>query len=73
MPLLEFKKMIVKGLLLEGEKIIPPGHKLHVIKKPINSLVKTPQPAHIVLSRTADRNCAVFSTPGDRKRTKIQI
>ena len=71
-PLLEFKKMLVKGLLLEAEKIIPPGHKLHVKRKPNGSVVKTPQPAYIIVWSAADRNCAVCNTPGDRKRTKFK-
>ena len=69
-PLLELKKMLVKELILEAEKIIPPGHKLYVIRKPNDSVFKTTQPTHIVVWIDSDRNCAVCSTPGDRKRTK---
>ena len=65
-PLLEFKK------ILEAEKNISPGHKLHVITKPNDSVVKMSQHAHVVVWSAADRNCAVCSTPGDRKRTKFK-
>ena len=65
-PLLEFKK------ILEAEKNISPGHKLHVITKPNDSVVKMSQHAHVVAWSAADRNCAVCSTPGDRKRTKFK-
>ena len=72
-PLLEFKKMLVKELILEAEKLIPLRHKLHVIKKLNNSVFKTTQPGHIVVWINSDCNCAVCSAPGDKKEQKLSV
>ena len=44
------KDVSKKRLLLVVEKFIPPGHNLHVIRKPNDSIVKT---AHLESSKSA--------------------
>ena len=70
-PLLQFKKMLIKELISEADNVIPPDHKMHLVRKPKSTVAKTPQPAHLITWQNADRNCVVCSIPQDRKRTKF--
>ena len=71
-PLIKFKRMLIKELLTEADNIIPPDHKTHLVRKPSVTVTNKPQlAAHLVTSHDADRNCVVCSTPQDRERTKF--
>ena len=70
-PLIKFKRMLIKELLTEADNIIPADHQMHLVRKAKSTVTNTPQPAHLVMWQPADRNCAVCSTPQDRKRRKF--
>ena len=70
-PLVKFKRMLIKELLTEADNIIPSDHQMHLVRKAKSTVTNTSQPAHLVMWQAADRNCAVCSTPQDRKRRKF--
>ena len=70
--LLKYKKLLVNQLLAEADTIKPLDQKQHKIARP-NILLNSNQPSHLVKWVKNDRNCLVFSGPGQRKRTNYDM
>ena len=69
-PLVKFKQMLEKELLIEADGFIPPHHKQHPLHRP-NIPIGTQQ-SYLVVYHKDYQNCINCSSPGKRRRTNFK-